>query len=170
MIITTRGIMIKLSKAGWNNVLIFAVMGFILLINATHENVFTGKKNHPIQESTIVAEDMVILTLSINNIITIERIGRTWRAIPAKISGQALEQMMLAWQQRTGNTLEEPPEVDPQLALIVALDIAGHAQPMKLSLYTSETELFIYNQQYQRWLSLPIEVFSQLIPDTIFNL
>ena len=92
--------MIKLSKTGWNNVIIFAVMGFILLINVVNKKVYSpegeSSDNSASQALAIIDPQQVILALTIENVVLVERIGRTWRANPANISGQALEQMMLS--------------------------------------------------------------------------
>ena len=55
--------MVKLSKTGWNNVIIFAVMGFILLINVTNNKIFLSDKNSD-QNIALVGQQNVILTLS----------------------------------------------------------------------------------------------------------
>lgn len=159
--------MIKLSKTGWNNVIIFAVMAFILLINATNKDVFSRNKTST-AETTILAEHAAILTLSINKQFTIERIGKTWRATPATIQGQALEQMMLAWQQSTGLVINAPEGIDRQLALVVSIELAGHNEATILSLHATDIELLIYNHQTQQWLSLPMQLYQQLLPTEIF--
>jgi len=159
--------MIKLSRAGWNNIIIFGVMGFILLINATHDNVFSSKQSTD-EEQYILGENAVILTLSINQQITIERIGKTWRTTPATISGQALDQMMLAWHQSSGTKYTPQQDIDPQLGLIVSAELAGQAQAMVLSLHIIDQQLLVYNHQNKRWLSLPLPIYNQLLPDQLF--
>jgi len=160
--------MIKFSRAGWNNVIIFAVMGFILLINATHENVFSSPTQAQ-KEQSVLGENTVILTLTINQQVKIERIGNTWRAIPANIAGQALEQMMMAWQQSAGMLIDAPAEFDHQLALMVSVELAGQPQALVLSIHATTEQLLIYNHQSEQWLALPMPVYSQLIPSQIFG-
>jgi len=159
--------MIKLSKTGWNNVIIFSVLAFIMLINATNKNVFSTNKSTT-TETTILAKNTVILTLTINKQITIERIGKTWRATPANIQGQALEQMMLAWQQSTGLAINAPDNIDHQLALIVSIDVAGQSEATVLSLHATDIELLIFNHQTEQWLSLPMQLYQQLLPSAVF--
>jgi len=161
--------MVKLSKTGWNNVIIFSVMGFILLINATNKKIFSpdeGALNE--QEIALVGTQNVILTLDINNVVAIERIGRTWRATPAHISGQALAQMMMSWQQSSGEAMAQAPEIDRQFSLDVTLDIAGKTQPLQLNFYATEQQLLIFNQLSQQWLVMPIAMYGQLFPKEIF--
>ena len=160
--------MIKFSRAGWNNVIIFAVMGFILLINATHDNVFSSTTNNN-DELAILGEHAVILTLTVNQQVKIERVGKTWRAMPATIKGQALEQMMIAWQQSTGISVEAPADIDHQLGLVVNTELAGQAQAIVLTLHVSETELLIFNHKNKQWLALPLFIYAQLIPSQLFG-
>jgi hypothetical protein len=161
--------MVKLTKTGWNNVIIFAVMGFILVINLTNKKIFSADDNvSSEQEIALVGKQNVILTLSINNIVNIERIGRTWRATPSNISGQALAQMMMSWQQSHGEAMAQAPEIDRQFSLDVKLDIAGQAEPLALNFYATEQQLLIFNQRSKQWLTMPIGMYGQLFPQEIF--
>ena len=160
--------MVKLTKTGWNNVIIFAVMGFILVINLTNKKIFSDENVNNDQEVALVGKQNVILTLNINNIVNIERIGRTWRAKPANISGQALAQMMMSWQQSTGEAMAQAPEIDRQFSLDVKLDIAGEVEPLALNFYATEQQLLIFNQVSKQWLTMPIAMYGQLFPQEIF--
>ncbi|WP_286234281.1 hypothetical protein [Thalassotalea sediminis] len=160
--------MIKLSRAGWNNVIIFGVMGFILLINATHDNVFTDKSKDASDDS-LFGSQAVILTLELNQQVVIERIGKTWRATPAVISGQALEQMMLSWQQLTALPYTPAKNIDPQLALPVSIAFAGQEETVKLHLNVQTDQLLIYHLQRKRWYIVPMQMYDQLIPTAIFG-
>ena len=161
--------MVKLSKTGWNNVIIFAVMGFILVINLTNKKIFSVDENlNNEQEIALIGPQNIILTLSINDIVAIERIGRTWRATPANISRQALDQMMMSWQQSMGEAMAQAPEVDRQFSLEVKLDIAGQEQPLALNFYATEQQLLIFNQTSKQWLVMPIAMYGQLFPQEIF--
>lgn len=160
--------MIKLSRAGWNNVIIFGVLAFILLINATHDDVFSVKSNN--SELSIFGNSAAILTLTINQQIKIERIGTTWRATPVVMSGQALEQMMLAWHNSKGEKTREPEDIDKQLALLVSAELAGKSATTSLNIYVTDEKFLIYNQQTKQWLVLPMQIYNQLLPVQLFNL
>jgi hypothetical protein len=159
-------IFMKLSRTGWNNVIIFSVMIFILVINVTNKKLYPSD-NKQSNEQTLFAKHAVILSLAINQQVTIERIGRTWRATPAKISGQALDQMMLSWHETQGIVVTEPPALDHQMALVVSVELAGEAQSQLLNLFITNNELLVFNQQQKKWLSFPLAIFSQLIPNEI---
>jgi hypothetical protein len=157
----------KLSRAGWNNVIIFSVMIFILVINVTNKKLYPSDDAQNNGQLTIFAEHTVILSLSIAQQITIDRLGRTWQAAPAKISGQALDQMMLTWQEIEGVTVAQPPELDHQMALVISVELAGEEQTNVLNLFITNSELLIFNSQKKRWLAFPLAIFSQLIPAEI---
>jgi hypothetical protein len=157
----------KLSRTGWNNVIIFSVMIFILVINVTNKKLYSSDDAENSAQLTIFAKHAVILSLSIDQQININRVGRTWQTNPAKISGQALEQMMLTWQEIEGVTVVQPPELDRQMALVVSVELAGEEQTNVLNLFITNNELLIFNNQKNRWLAFPLAIFSQLIPAEI---
>jgi hypothetical protein len=158
----------KLSRTGWNNVIIFSVMAFILVINIANNKLFLSDDDtSSTTQSYILGEHATILTLSINPTIRIERIGKNWRSTPTILTEQALEQMMRSWHQNTGTIVNNPPELDQQMALVVNIELASQDAPQILQLYVTDTELLIYNQTTNVWLSLPTAIFSQLIPHAV---
>jgi len=159
----------KLSRTGWNNVIIFVVMTFILVINATNKQIFSNEVDNNAIEQRLLGNSPVILTLALHNNMLVERIGRTWRATPVKLSGQALDQMMMSWQQVVGNVLTTSPVVDKKMALIITINIAGQEQETVLHLYSVTDELLVFNQKSQLWFSLPMQIFQQLLPSQVFN-
>jgi len=54
----------KLSRTGWNNVIIFSVMIIIIMINATNDKLFPEDAEQTASQ-TLLPEHSVILTLSI---------------------------------------------------------------------------------------------------------
>ena len=159
--------MIKLSRTGWNNIIIFSVMGVILLINLTQRpaNHDPSTASH---EQALFSQSQLILTLEIQQHVVIERIGRTWRSTPALIQGQALDQMMMSWQQVSGKAVEQPAHVDLKMGLVVSLAIAGEANLMQLQLYDLDDTLYIYKTAAEQWYALPLPLFSQLLPAEVF--
>ena len=154
----------KLSRTGRNNVIIFSVMIFILVINVTNKKLYSSDDD---QQKTIFSNHAVILSLAVNQQVSIQRIGRTWKASPAKISGQALDQMMLTWHEIEGDIMTDPPEFERQMALVVSVELAGETSAQRLNLFITDNELLIFNEQQNRWLSFPLVIFSQLIPNEI---
>jgi len=159
----------KLSRTGWNNVIIFAIIGFILLINATNNKLFNKKEPTVVEQTTIFAQHDTILTLYFYPNVTIERMGKTWRATPDILNEQALEQMMRSWKNTEGSSVQKPPRLDEKMALIVKVSLAAQNQPQTMQLYVTDTELLIFNKTTQLWLSFPLAIFSQLVPNEIFS-
>lgn len=157
--------MIKFSRTGWNNVIIFSVMAFILLINLTqNKQVF---KQDQQAEMALLGEHAVILSLTVNQQTNIERIGQTWRALPANIQAQPLEAMMKAWHEVIGLEVEEPVEVDRSKAVVVSLVLAGQSIDEHLMLIPLEQELIVFKQSSKQWFSFPKAIFAQLIPKEV---
>lgn len=160
----------KLSRAGWNNVIIFVVMGFILLINFTNNKIFPdSEKTAKIEQATLFGKHTTILTLTFYPNITIERMGNTWRVTPAILPEQALEQMMRSWANSEGDTLKVAPKLDEKMAFIVKVEIAGQEYPHTLKLFATDTELLIHNKTTDLWKSFPLAIFSQLVPNEVFS-
>lgn len=160
--------MLKLSKTGWNNVIIFAVMGFILLINATNNmNSVDDNIDQSTAEIPLIGASNTILTLKVANVITIERVGTDWRAVPENISGQALEQMMMTWQNINAQTTSAP-NIDRQFSLDVMLNVASSTQLLRMSFYASDQQLWVYKHATQQWLTMPVALYGQLFPQEIF--
>ena len=158
--------MIKLSRSGWNNVIIFSVMGFILLINLTQKNTFMNTTPEH-TEQFLIAEHAVILSLTVNQQTHIERIGQTWRSMPSVIEGQPLSAMMSAWHQVSGTEIKKPEVLDKTKAIVVSVVLAGQDIDEYFMLLPSEQELIIYKQSSDQWLSVAAPIFSQLIPNEV---
>ncbi|WDD98943.1 hypothetical protein [Thalassomonas actiniarum] len=157
----------KLSRAGWNNVIIFSVMAMILLIHQMNKGLMEPGENNSGQEVYIIDRHSAILTLEVNQQLVIERIGRTWRATPAIITGQALDQMMLAWQDNSGTVVEAPAGLEQVSSVVVTLHLAGQEQPQVFSLYPVSEQLFLYHHSQKLWLSLPLPIYRQLLPPSL---
>jgi len=159
----------RLSRTGWNNVIIFSVMIIIIFLNFTNNKLFRRNGDGAYTQDVAIFKDhAVILTLTINQQIKIERIGQTWRMAPVKLKTQALEQMMLSWQQATGNTETLKYDLSKQTAINVTAVLAGEDKPQRLSLYPTQDQLLLFNHQTEQWLSLPLAIYYQLIPAKLF--
>jgi len=156
--------MIRLSKAGWNNVIIFSVMAYILLINMADKSLFSDE-SQPEASILLLGENAVILTLTINRTFVVERIGRTWRSQPATVSGQSLDQMMMAWHNLMVTELAQPPAIDNKLGLVVSIDLAGEHTSRVLQLFATDEQLLVYNKQQDAWHAMPIQRYAQIVPD-----
>ena len=162
----------KLSKTGWNNVIIFSVMIFILVINATHKKLFSESEGQASAEQFILPEHSVVLSLTIqlenNKQLLFERLGRRWKmtskGIVLDLTQQQIQQMIFAWQQSSGLVQASEIIIEGQAGTSVIVDLADIEAPQHFILYTLSDQLLIYNQQTQLWLALPTAISKQLLP------
>lgn len=162
--------MVRLSKAGWNNVIIYAVMAFILLINFTQKKQESG--NEPAQQMQLLAPEQVILTLTVNQMVSIERIGQTWRALPSVLGPQALEQMMMSWHNASVEPVEAPTQFDQSQAVIVSALLAGDSDLHYFMLSRHEGQLLVFKQSpegNEQWFVSPIQIYDQLLPAALLE-
>ncbi|WAJ70100.1 hypothetical protein [Catenovulum adriaticum] len=98
--------MLRLSRKGWNNVLIFSTLFMIFLFNGMHHKLFTSSESQSSHQA-IIPQTELILTLDMPN-LSIERIGRGWRIVPepkTNISEQRLHSLLQNWKNLTGERL-----------------------------------------------------------------
>jgi hypothetical protein len=165
----------KLSRTGWNNVIIFSVMSIILIINATNNKLFPDKEKANSTEQLILPEHSAILTLLIQlpnqQQVLFERIGRGWqlttKGIVLQKTDQQIEQLMFAWQQSFGLVQATEMIIDSQQGIQLQIGLTGELEPRALTLYVLSDQLLIYLHQEKRWLALPATLAQQLLP---FNL
>jgi len=161
----------KLSRTGWNNVIIFSVMIIILLINATNDRLFPegGSGN----DNTLLPEHSIILTLAINfsdnRQLAFERVGRAWQmtsqGLLVDLSNQQIDQLMLAWQQGSGLLQADDILVEGLKGIEVLINTATSKDELVYKLYPLVDQLLVFNLQNKLWLSLPKAVAHQLVPN-----
>ncbi|TPH13353.1 hypothetical protein [Litorilituus lipolyticus] len=163
----------KLSRTGWNNVIIFSVMIIIIMINATNDKLFPEDAEQTSGASqTLLPEHSVILTLSIllsdKQSMHFARVGRSWqltsKGLVVNLSEQQIEQLMFSWQQSSGLVQADEIIIDQTLATQVHIALAGIDETLVYWLYPLSDQLLIYNQTSKVWLSLPAAVSKQLLP------
>lgn len=162
----------KLSRTGWNNVIIFSVMIIIILINATNDKLFPNEGRSTNGERLILPQHSVILTLSIdlseNQHVLLERVGRTWqlttKGITLEKTEQQIEQMMYAWQQSSGLVQAAEIMIDSAQGMTVNIALAGESEIRTFILYPLDDQLLVYQQKDKLWLALPATLAQQLLP------
>lgn len=161
----------KLSRIGWNNVIIFSVMIIILLINATNDRLFPDRNID--NDKHILPEHSVILTLAINfddnRQLTFERVGRAWKmtshGLLVDLSNQQIEQLMLVWQQSSGLVQADDIIVEGFTGIEVLINTATSKQELAYVLYPLVDQLLVFNLQKKLWLALPKAAAHQLVPN-----
>jgi len=116
----------SLSKRGWNNVLIFACLGMIIIFNLMSEKVIENAEGDIVN---IVPDQSMILTLQYPD-VSIERLGTSWRMTPNDVlTSKELEQLISVWLNLKGEiSLTSSDEAGYR----VTLWLAGQEHPMKL--------------------------------------
>lgn len=115
-----------LSRKGWNNVLIFACMGMIILFNLMNDKLVANAEGEVV---SILPEQSMILTLDYPQ-FSIERLGTSWRITPS----ESLEQdnvapLIEAWLKLSGEVSVATSEEE---GFRVTLWLAGKEHPTKL--------------------------------------
>jgi hypothetical protein len=162
----------KLSRTGWNNVIIFSVMLIILLINTTNNRLFP--ENNKRNDELLLPQHSTILTLLIkypnNKTVMLERKGRAWKitnqGITLTLNNQQIEQLMFTWQQSSGLVQADDMIIEGQQGIEVEVSLAGINEVMVFTLYSLTDQLLIFNQQKKLWLALPRAISQQLVPNT----
>ncbi len=164
--------MIRLSKKGWNNVLIFSMLIMIMVFNGVHTRFNSSESTN--SQVTLLPEDSLVLTLTFPE-VKIERIGQGWRTNPAvELSTEQLSQVMADWQQQTAELQLDDNEAKVMTkgkmpAVYVVAELAGKTDGAVYAFYPQLSEVWIHDQQQSRWLKAPITVMSGLIPELLIK-
>lgn len=159
--------MIKFSRAGWNNVIIFSAMLFILLINISNKKLFDQPEQA--NSNTLLQANETIVALNIKNKVQIERVGRQWRISSPLINQQGLSQMMHSWQQLSCEPalVNIEPISQNKQAVAINLFLANDSN-YQLQLLALDNELLVANLTNQQLLACPLPLYRQLLPFEIY--
>lgn len=159
----------RLSRSAWNNVIIFSVMGFILLINLTQSN---NQDEPTAQDSnklvSVIGQGNTIVTLMVDQHTAVERVGRGWQITQNKLGKQALEQMMRSWHQAQGQLSELSLDRSQHQAVLVSMSFADQAAIAMFSVYVINQQMIIFSHQANQYFALPEPMLKQLLPSALF--
>lgn len=159
----------RLSRSAWNNVIIFSVMGFILLINFTQQR-DSQDQQRSVTEQFVIGENKVILTMNIDQQVTIERSGQGWQLLPEqRLSNQLIEQMMRTWQQAQGQVIDIEIDRSQQSGLFISMVVADQPNIQLFTLYLLAEQVVVHNHQNNRYFSLPKPMLNQLVPTGLLS-
>ncbi|WP_108652505.1 hypothetical protein [Dongshaea marina] len=144
--------MVRLTRKGWNNVLIFAVMAIILLFQLADRRI---QRNAPAEQIlSLLPKDAVILTWKGPD-YSIERIGNSWRVQPAlKISSLQISSRLDYWLHQQWP--KSPNQQFPEQGEVIRVWLAGHDQPLLLTLSRFQGDYYVRN-----WLGVWLQVTSE---------
>lgn len=119
----------RLSRKGWNNVLIFAVLLVIFIFNFSHKLTLSPK----VQQRSVIDKSLTIVEIKTPD-FKITRFGRTWKSEPnLGLSEQQLAQLVHNWQNLE---LTTQPAISNTIApYIIQVYTADHAQPIIVQLF-----------------------------------
>lgn len=127
----------RLSRKGWNNVLIFAVLFIVFVFNFSHKLTLSPK----VHQRAVIDGDFTIVEIKTPD-YRIKRSGRTWQSEPnLGLTEQQLTSLVNNWQ---GLKLETQPPVDNvKTPYTIQVFTAKHEQPIIVQLYQYETHYLL---------------------------
>lgn len=149
--------MIKLSRRGWNNVLIFACLLLILVFNQSADLISSGESS----SSRLLPQDTPILRIDYGN-HQLQRIGQGWRMQPSlELDEQALADIVKNWQLAEGETMH----VTMEGGYVAVVWLAGepNGRPFKLKPQGKDTLV----KHKAKVIRLPNTPLSALLPEAL---
>jgi hypothetical protein len=139
---------VQLSRRGWNNVLIFAVLAMMLIFQYSG-NMLNQDSKAPLYQPALPA-NAVVLSMQFDN-IQIRRVGRELEIKPAMRLTQAqLQQIIKAWESATFKVLPADIAVtNLAYGVNLSFELANLSEPVTLILYQVEGGYLLQNWQQQ---------------------
>ena len=118
----------RLSRKGWNNVLIFAILTIIFIFNFAPKLTLTTKQ----QQRTVIDKQLTIVEIKTPD-FKIKRVGRSWQSEPnLGLSEQQLALLVHNWQNLT---LPSQTAIDDLTApYLISIYTASQEQPFIINL------------------------------------
>ncbi|PKF60537.1 hypothetical protein CW745_14455 [Psychromonas sp. psych-6C06] len=114
----------RLSKRGWNNVLIFGVLIIVFLFNFSHKLLLKPK----VHERTLISNDVLIVEIKTPD-FSIKRVGRGWISEPnLGLSEHQLSLLVQNWQNLPLST--QSAITPPESSFIMQVYTANEVQPI----------------------------------------
>lgn len=163
---------IRLSKRGWNNVLIFASMFMIVLFNYTHKMFSEGDKAGG-QVMSLLPANTLVQTIDFNG-IQFERLGTGWRTL-SDIEGVEIttpQRYLENWLEQPFVTLSTPPAVlQSAQSSVVVVWVAGQSGGWVYEFLIDHVEQSVYVKAHQTeiWYQVPYHLLEQLIPAVLLR-
>ncbi|MGU5545235.1 hypothetical protein ACV1CV_12735 [Aeromonas veronii] len=147
--------MFKLSRKGWNNVIIVVVL---IVITLLHRMETAQQENSAKRARPLLPDAAVVLTWQ-GPSWQIERIGQGWRSAPdLGLDTAQLDARLARWQ----SWLLPPGEVVRGTPVAIKVWIAGQSDPVEIGLYQNSGQ---YGAQLPSglWLALTAEQYRDLL-------
>jgi hypothetical protein len=153
-----------LSRKGWNNVIIYAAMAMILVLNLANKQLFDDPQTTG--DRGLLPQGAVILTLDVTGQYRIERLANSWRLLPdLAINPQQLDAMMMAWHDTVAlQALTDESDKISQAHIAVSITLANSSLPYRLDFYPGVEFCLVYLHHSKQWLTLANVAYQQLFP------
>ncbi|WP_198438663.1 hypothetical protein [Moritella sp. F3] len=138
----------QLSRRGWNNVLIFAVLAMMLIFQ------YSGKKmngdDSESQYQSALPSRAVVLSMQFDN-IQIQRVGSQLATKPELgLSQPQLQQIIKAWESATFKPVAKDVVIaNLAYGINISFELANLAEPVILILYQIDSGYLLQNWQSQ---------------------
>lgn len=141
------------------------------MINVTNKKIFSEQGEQQASSSqSLLSENAVILTFMVNQKMSIERQGVSWRVMPEGImTPQGAEQMMRTWHSAKGDILLAELNRHEHEAISISMMLAGEQSIQLFSGYLLTDQFVIFNHQTGVYHTFPPQLFGQLLPQEIFQ-
>jgi hypothetical protein len=118
----------RLSKRGWNNVLIFGVLIIVFLFNFSHKLLLKPK----VHQRTLISSEAMIVEIKTPD-FSIKRVGRSWISEPnLGLSEHQLLLLVQNWQNLPLQT--HAAIIQPENAFVMQVYTANETQPIIVKL------------------------------------
>lgn len=141
----------RLSKKGWNNVLIFGILLAIFIFNFSQHLRLSTKTS----QQNVISGSLTIVEIETPDYV-ITRVGRNWKSKPSMgISSEKLEHIVNNWQTMPLDTLTE--QNLPTSNFILKFFVAEQVHPIIVQLHQQPNDQYILQINEHIFLSLPTE-------------
>ncbi|CCQ11261.1 putative orphan protein [Pseudoalteromonas luteoviolacea B = ATCC 29581] len=140
-----------LSRAGWNNVVIFTMLAMIFFLNGLHHKLFDKEQIHAVLP--VLPESSFVLAAEIPG-VKIERIGTSWRTEGIwQANTNEIESWLSSWLEYSRMTVE-PPSLTSQPLSIAQFWLAGYELPWVIRLYQQDHHFYFHDKQRDVWFEM----------------
>jgi len=144
----------RLSKKGFNNLLIFGILLITFIFNFNQRL----REPHETKQSTVIPKEFTILEIQTPD-YTLTRVGRNWQRKPSMgISSDKLQQVVNNWQTVPLDTLTE--QNFPLSDFILRFFIAEQKDPIIVQLHQLQNDHYVLQVNEKLYLSLPSNQLS----------
>ena len=147
----------RLSKKGWNNVLIFGVLLIIFIFNFSQQL----RLSTVVSQRTVISSDLTIVEIETPDYV-ITRVGRNWESNPSVgLSSDNLQQIVNNWQAVPLDALTE--QDLPTSNFVLKFFVTEQVQPIIVQLHQQQNDQYILQVDENSFLSLPTEKLTSFL-------